>query len=329
MGKTIFVTGGCGFVGIHTCLRLLKGGYKVTCFDKLDPRTANPQNVDILNSYKHFRLIKGDVLDRNAVENSLKNCDADAIVHLAAISSVDRSIKNPTEAVEINTFGTLNLLEAARSIGIKRIHYVSTDEIFGQATDTSFQEQSASNPRNPYAAGKLGGEGIVLAWGNTYNIHVTITNSANNYGPYQAPEKLIPRLMVRGLLGNTLPVYGDGKQVREWLFIEDHADAIVRVLEQGKRGNRYCVGSSETKQNIEIVNMVLKFLNLDKNHIEYVKGRSGADLRYAVNSSKIKKLGWESKHNFERCLEQTLAWYKDNRDWWEYYVDAYQDLAPQ
>ena len=327
MRKEAFVTGGAGFIGSRLSEKLIHEGYKVRCFDNLDPLTINPQTVNELILSPHFELIEGDILDLTKLKRELGN--PDVIIHCAAIAAVDRSIRNPQEAVEINTTGTMNVIEAAREKGAKRVHYVSTDEVFGHSKDAAFNENSPSKPRNAYAAGKLGGEGIVTAWGATYGMEVTITNSVNNYGLRQSPDKLIPRLTVRGLLGKSLPVYGDGQQIREWLFVDDHVDAILHVLDHGTFNQRYLVGSGERKANIDVVNKILQFLNLPNAAIEYIEDRKGHDMRYAVDSSKIRALGWSPKWTFEEGIEQTIEWYKNNKHWWEYYMFVYPDLEPE
>jgi dTDP-glucose 4,6-dehydratase len=227
-----------------------------------------------------------------------------------------------------NVNGTCNVVDAARQVGVNRVHYVSTDEIFGHATNGSFSEESPSAPRNPYAAGKLGGEGIVQAYGGTFGMYMTITNSVNNYGRHQSPDKLISRLTIRGLQGKTLPIYGDGKQVREWIDVRDHAAAITHVLEHGGKGERYCVGTGETHENIEVIGTIYKRLGLGETALEYVPDRKGHDIRYSVNASKIRALGWAPKNDFRDSLAETVDWYADNREWWKYYLPHYPDLQP-
>lgn len=327
MRKEAFVTGGAGFLGSRLSEQLISEGYYVRCFDNLDPLTTNPQTVRELVISPHFELIEGDLLDLSKLKSELGN--PDVIIHCAAIAAVDRSIRNPREAVEINTIGTLNLMEAARERGVKRVHYVSTDEVFGHSKDAAFNESSPSKPRNPYAAGKLGGEGIVTAWGATFGMEVTITNSVNNYGPRQSPDKLIPRLTVRGLMGKTLPVYGDGQQIREWLFVDDHVGAILHVLDHGTFNERYVVGSGERSANMDVVRNILHFLNLSDAAIEYIEDRKGHDVRYAVDSSKLRSLGWSPAWTFEEGIRATIEWYKSNRHWWEYYMYVYPDLKPE
>jgi dTDP-glucose 4,6-dehydratase len=300
-------------------------GKRVVAFDALDRRTVAPNTIAELQRNPNFRLIQGDILDRTALFEYMDG--ADAVIHLAAISAVDQSIKRPIEAVQTNAIGTLNVIEAARSVGVKRIHLVSTDEVFGHAIDDSFNESSQIAPRNPYAAGKAASEAIALAMGTTYGMEVTITNSANNYGPYQAPEKLIPRLTIRGIQGSSLPVYGDGRQVREWIHVDDHVSAIIHVLAHGISGERYCVGSNETTENISLVKVILNTLGLDEKYIEFVRDRAGHDIRYSVNSTKLRSTGWNSIHTFNESIVDTIEWYRDNPNWWNYYLSVYPDLV--
>lgn len=324
MKTEIFVTGGVGFVGYHLCNLLLSKGHRVVCYDKLDRKTTNPATIRELKRSPDFELIEGDILDLPTLTSAIKR--PDAIIHLAAISSVDQSIKNPIEAVQINGIGTLNVLEAARAKGINRIHYASTDEVFGHSESGVFDENTSTNPRNPYAAGKLAGEAICHAWQATYKVDTTISNSANNFGTHQVPEKLIPRLTVRAIQGNTLPVYGDGKQVREWIHVKDHASAIYHILLHGLSGEKYCVGSGEQVENLQIVKTILNVLHLTDSSIQHVEDRKGHDLRYALDSSKIQSLGWKPDSHLSDSLSSTIEWYLQNISWWEYYIQFFPDL---
>lgn len=324
MKSEIFVTGGLGFVGFHLSKLLIDNGHKVVCYDKLDKRTTNPSSVEELNKSHNFQLIEGDILDLQSLTSAINS--PDAIIHLAAISSVDRSIKDPIEAVTTNGIGTLNVFEAARAKNIKRVHYASTDEVFGHTKSGIFDENTLTNPRNPYAAGKLMGEAICHAWYATYNYQTTISNSANNYGSHQAPEKLIPRLTVRAIQGKTLPVYGDGKQIREWINVSDHASAIYHILLHGISGEKYCVGSGEQVENLQIIQSILSVLKLPASSIQYVEDRKGHDLRYALDSTKLNNLGWKPRNHLSESLNQTIEWYKNNESWWEYYLQYFPDL---
>lgn len=322
----IFLTGGAGFVGRNVTQILLEEGHLVHCYDVLDPKVVNPSVIGQMSKNSRFSFTQGNILNRQELVHAMHH--ADAVVHCAAISGVDRSIKNPGEALEVNVVGTFNVVDAAREVGVNRVHFVSTDEVFGHATEGSFHEGSPSAPRNPYAAGKLGGEGFVRAYGETFGMDTTITNCVNNYGSHQAPDKLIPRLTIRGLQGRTLPIYGDGRQVREWIDVRDHATAITHVLEHGRKNERYCVGTGETHQNMEVICTIGRRLGLKDSDLEYVPDRRGHDIRYSVDARKICALGWSPKHCFSESLEETIDWYADNRDWWKYYLPLYPDLQP-
>jgi dTDP-glucose 4,6-dehydratase len=317
----VLVTGGAGFVGSHLCKELLDRGYQVTCYDSLDPTLMNPRTLEFLglSNRSAFQRVEGNVLDFSAVARAVKGHDA--VIHAAAIASVDRSIKSPRDAVETSVMGTLNVLEAAREVGVNRVHYVSTDEVYGQSAGGLFHEHSPSVPRNPYAAGKAGGEAIVHAWGATFGLNTTITNSCNTYGPFQALDKLIPRLTARAALGMTLPVYGDGLHVREWLHITDHVAAIVLVLENGQPGESYCVGSGERVMNLEVTQRILDCAGPTGSRIEHIEDRRGHDRRYAVDASKIRALGWKPQCSFDYELEKTANWYFEYRAWWEHFAD--------
>lgn len=327
MREHYLVTGGAGFVGSHACRTLLESGKKVTCYDKIDPQSVNTATLFELAKHPHFEFVRGDLLDLPSLEKVL-GAHPDAVLHFGAISAVDRSIRNPLEAIATNGMGTANVLEAARTNGVQRFHYVSTDEVFGHSVYGAFNEDTQCAPRNPYAAGKMAGEAATLAYGGTFGMEVTITNCVNNYGPYQAPDKLIPRLTVRGLTGNTLPVYGDGQQVREWIYVDDHVKAVLHVLNHGAFGERYCVGTGETHQNIQIVERIMAQLGLDESAIAYVEDRKGHDLRYAVDAAKIRALGWKPEHTFQESIDKTINWYKDNGNWWRYFIAVYPDLEP-
>jgi len=324
----IFLTGACGFVGNEITQQLLNDGHKVVGYDLMDRRTANPKTLKELATHRNFTFIQGNILDSGKLEDTLRSTKPDAVIHAAAISSVDQSIKRPDIAFSTNALGTQRVLEAARQVGVERLHYLSTDEIYGHSTNRRFTEESPTDPRNPYAAGKLSGQSIVGAYGTTYGMEVTFTNAVNNFGPRQAPEKLIPRLAVRAIQGRTLPVYGDGKQVREWMHVGDHAAGVIYVLNHGVRGQSYLLGTDETHENMEVVQLIMDTLNIPQSRIEYVEDRKGSDLRYAVDSSKARRLGWRPTRGFETGMQETIRWYNNNADWWKYYLKMYPDLRP-
>lgn len=314
----VFVTGGAGFIGWHLCDLILGEEHTVTCYDILDPLVVNP-DLGRVGEHSRFTLVKDDVLDLDALHTAMTGHDL--VIHAAAQSAVDRSIREPISTFQVNALGTANVLEAARHAGIARLHYVSTDEVFGVATSGSFTEDSPWRPRNPYAAGKTAGEAAMLAWGNTYGLAVTTTNGTNNYGERQGLDKVIPRMVVRALLGKTLPVYGDGRQTREWLHVTDHCRAIWHVIKHGTPGENYCVGGGSTTENLDVVRRLISLLELDDSRIEFIEDRSGHDRRYAVDAGKLQQLGWAPGVSFEEGLRDTVAWYRENRQWWECFLD--------
>jgi len=246
--------------------------------------------------------------------------DIDIVVHFAAESHVDRSIMGPAIFVETNVMGTQVLLDSALKNKVKRFHHISTDEVFGTLeldSEEKFNENSCFQPNSPYAASKAGSDHLVRSYFKTYNLPITITNTSNNYGPYQFPEKLIPLFVTNLLEGKKVPVYGDGLNIRDWLYVEDHCEAVDLVLHKGKIGETYCVGGNEERTNLEITHKILELLGFGKDKIEYIEDRKGHDKRYAIDASKIKReLGWEPKYNFDKAMKETVDWYKDNDGWW-------------
>lgn len=328
--ESIFLTGACGFVGSEIAEQLMARGARVIGYDVMDPRTANPQTLAQLRRNPNFTFVRGNILDTRKLTSVLQDTKPHALVHAAAISSVDWSIKNPGLTNDINATGTQRVLEAACRTGVNRFHYLSTDEVFGHATTGVFTEESATRPRNPYAAGKLAGQATTYAYGATYGMFNTVTNAVNTYGPRQAPEKLIPRLAVRGVSGGMLPVYGDGRQVREWMHVADHASGVIYALDHGKSGENYLLGTQETHENIEIVGTIMRTLGIPDDRIQYVPDRKGSDFRYAVDSSKARReLGWNPTAEFAPSMEDTVRWYRDNEPWWSYYTKKYPDLVPE
>jgi dTDP-glucose 4,6-dehydratase len=316
----ILVTGGVGFIGSHLCETLLRRGYAVTCYDILRADLVNPATLDRFAGFSRFTFVEDDILNSERLRASMTGHDA--VIHSAAVSSVDRSLRSPGEAITVNVTGTLNVLEAARDVGVPRVHYVSTDEVWGQISHGHFHEDSPTRPRNPYAAGKAGGEAIALAWGSTYGINVTITNACNTYGPYQKPDKLIARSIVRLLRGDRPTIYGDGKHIREWIHVEDHAAAILAVLEEGERGERYCVGSGERFSTLDVVRSILAHFGAVDDRVEFMDDRVSNDRRYALDSAALQKLGWRPGLEFDEGLTKTVEWYTQNERWWKYFADV-------
>lgn len=314
----ILITGGCGFIGTNFIYHIINKykDYKVINFDKLT-YAGNRENLKSLEDHPNYEFVIGDICDAALVNDIVK--DVDTIVHLAAESHVDRSIWSPSIFIRTNVIGTHNLLEAARRNNNKRFHHVSTDEVFGSLGKGGlFNETSPYNPRNPYSASKAASDHLVRAYFHTYNLPITINNCSNNYGQYQYPEKLIPLFITHLIKGKKVPVYGDGLNIRDWIHVKDHCDAIDLILHKGKIGETYCIGGDCEKTNIEITNIILKKFNKDGRHIKFVKDRKGHDRRYSIDITKIKnKLGWHPKYTFDEGLNETIRWYEENIDWWQ------------
>ena len=333
--KNFFVTGGAGFIGGNFILNLVRTGQaKVINYDKL----TYAGNLDTLSSIENdpnYKFEKGDICDREKLTRLFESYKIDYIVHFAAESHVDRSIDSPGEFIQTNVVGTFELLEAIRwyvaqnnSEQMKnfRFLHVSTDEVYGSLGETGlFTEETSYSPNSPYAASKAASDHLVRAYHKTYGLPVITTNCSNNYGPYQFPEKLLPLMIHNALNGKSLPVYGDGKQIRDWLFVEDHCRAILRVLDKGDIGQVYNIGGHNEKTNLEVVHTLCNILDEMvpdsphrpyKNLIQFVEDRPGHDRRYAIDASKIQsQLGWEPQESFETGLRKTVAWYLDNKEW--------------
>lgn len=335
----LLVTGGAGFIGSNFILYWLSKHPDdfIVNLDKLT-YAGNLDNLRLAASNNHYRFIKGDICDVKLVNGIL--ADIDIIVHFAAESHVDRSILSPSVFIETNIVGTHVLLDGAIKNRVKRFHHISTDEVFGSLDGDSkdkFSEKTAYNPRSPYAASKAASDHLVRAYFETYGLAVTISNCSNNFGPYQYPEKFIPLTITNVLEGKKAPLYGDGLQIRDWLFVEDHCCAIDLVIQKGKIGETYCIGGlTEDITNLTVAEKILKILGKDKNWINFVKDRPGHDRKYAIDWSKIKReLGWKPMHDFDTWLMETVLWYKKNVSWWkrlkgekfqEYYRKQYSDL---
>jgi dTDP-glucose 4,6-dehydratase len=308
----LLVAGGAGFIGSNYLRRRVEThpGDSVRVLDKLTyaGRRANLDGVD------GVELIVGDICDRDLVREAVEG--SDAIVNFAAESHVDRSIHSPGEFIETDVFGTFVLLEAARDAGIRHLQ-ISTDEVYGSIDEGSFTEGSPLQPSSPYSASKAGGDLIVSAFRHTYDADSLIIRASNNYGPRQHPEKLIPLTILNCLAGDPVPVYGDGGQVRNWLFVDDFASAIDIVLERGAPGEAYNVGGPDELPNVDVVHKVLELTGRDESLIEHVEDRPGHDRRYSLASTKLQQLGWKADVPFEQGIERTVAWYRDNEAWWE------------
>ncbi len=332
----LLITGGSGFIGSNFILYWMKNHPEdhILNVDKLT-YAGNLENLKDVEKNPNYKFAHGDICDEIFVNDQMKGVDT--VVHFAAESHVDRSILDPTPFINTNVLGTGVLLEAARINNIKRFHHISTDEVFGELNldpSAKFNENTPYNPRSPYSASKASSDHFVRAYFNTYGLPISITNCANNYGPYMFPEKLIPLAITNLLEGKKVPVYGDGLYVRDWLYVEDHCRAIDIVLQKGKPGETYLVGGlAKDIPNIEIVKKIILLMGKDESSIEYVKDRPGHDRRYSINFSKINiELGWEPKFSFDQALQETIEWYKTHDSWWkdvksgkyqEYYKQQY------
>lgn len=344
MSKTIIVTGGAGFIG-SALIRFLinETDNTVVNYDKLT-YAGNLESLNSVDSSSRYHFEQADICDRTAADGMFEKYQPDYIMHLAAESHVDRSIDGPGEFIQTNVVGTYSLLEAARAYystlkGSKRegfrFHHISTDEVYGDLGETGlFTEETSYEPSSPYSASKAASDHLVRAWCRTYNFPVVITNCSNNYGPFHFPEKLIPLIILNALEGKPLPIYGDGKQIRDWLFVEDHARALYKVVTEGRLGDTYNIGGFNEKQNIEVVQTICNHLNslitekpegvTDFNQlITYVTDRPGHDVRYAIDANKInKELGWHPEETFESGIKKTIEWYLQNSTWCKHVQDG-------
>jgi dTDP-glucose 4,6-dehydratase len=316
----VLITGGAGFIGSNLVRLVLseRPGWGVVVLDKLT-YAGNAENLAGLDGDTRYRFVRGDICDGDLVGKVLRENGIEVVMHLAAESHVDRSILAPAAFIDTNVRGTQVLLDAARGAGIKRFLQVSTDEVYGSLGPTGlFSEESPIAPSSPYSASKASGDLLALAYGHTFGLPVVITRCSNNYGPYQFPEKLIPLMVANALRDQPLPVYGDGKNVRDWIHVEDHCRGLLAALEGGRPGQVYNFGASSERRNIDIVHLVLELLGKPASLIQYVKDRPGHDRRYAIDAGKAsRELGWSPRHRFEEALALTVAWYEQHRPWWE------------
>lgn len=313
----LLVTGGAGFIGSNF-IHYWFSRYPKDSIVNLDKITyaGHPENLVDVKDNPRYTFIKGDITTKTDVDWAIKHVDI--VVHFAAESHVDRSIEEPMTFIKTNVLGTGVLLDACLRHGRKRFHHVSTDEVFGElrASDPPFNEKTPLSPRSPYAASKAASDLLVKTYYTAYGLPVTVTNCANNFGPYQDPEKLIPRFITKLLKDTKVPLTSEGENIRSWLAVIDHCRAIDIVLKKGEIGEAYCVGGEE-KSNLEITLHILKILGRDRTWIDFVWNRAVNDFRYAIDDSKIRKIGWKPKHNFEHWLRDTVVWYKNNEWWWK------------
>lgn len=319
----ILVTGGAGFIGSNFIYYLRKESkdYKIVCLDKLT-YAGNLCTLKELVRYDDFKFIVGDICDRKLVFELFEQENFDIVINFAAETHVDRSIENPTVFLETNILGTQVLMDACIKFNVQRFHQVSTDEVYGdlpiERKDLLFNESSKIATSSPYSASKAAADLLVLAYHRTYGLPTTISRCSNNYGAFQYPEKLIPLMIKKALNNEKLPIYGDGKNIRDWLNVEDHCCALNLIINKGEVGQIYNVGGNNEKSNNEVVKIILKQLNKSVDQIVYVKDRAGHDLRYAIDSTKIsKELGWKPKVKFEEGIRRTIKWYLENQAWVE------------
>ena len=337
MFTRILVTGGAGFIGSNF-IRYVLSNYPEVYVQNLDLLTyaGSLENLKGLPVNARYQFVKGDICDKDTISSLMQTHNIDAIVHFAAESHVDRSITGPAAFIDTNIVGTFSLLETARQVwsasnlmkdNKARFHHISTDEVFGSLRpgEPAFSEETPYSPNSPYAASKASSDHLVRAYFHTYGFPITLTNCSNNYGPYQFPEKLIPLMILNALEGKPLPIYGDGLQIRDWLYVEDHCEAIWKVLQEGKVGQSYNIGGNNQPTNLEIVDDICALideLRSNSGHIphnqlkKYVTDRPGHDRRYAMNITKIQQeLGWQPKHDLASGLRKTVEWYLENSDW--------------
>lgn len=335
--KKILVTGGAGFIGGNFVNYMVRKypEYMIVNVDALT-YAGNLETLKYVEDKVNYRFVKGDIADREFVFSLFEREKFDIVINFAAESHVDRSVEDPGIFIQTNIVGTQILLDASRVFGVQRYHQVSTDEVYGdlplERTDLFFTENTPLNPSSPYSASKASADFLVNSYGRTFGLATTISRCSNNYGPYHFPEKLIPLMIIRALNDDSLPVYGNGENVRDWLHVEDHCSAIDLIIHRGKEGEIYNVGGHNERTNLQVIETILQILGKPESLITYVKDRPGHDLRYAIDPSKLEKeLGWSPKYNFNTGIEQTVKWYLDNKVWWEHiisseYLDYYRKV---
>lgn len=329
----VLVTGGAGFIGSNFVRYMVKKypEYQIVNLDLLT-YAGNLENLKEIENKPNYKFVKGDIADHEFINEFFAEEKFDYVINFAAESHVDRSITEPEIFVRTNVQGSQVLLDAAKNIGVKKYLQVSTDEVYGTLGETGyFTEETPLAPNSPYSASKAGADLLVRAYHETYGMPVNITRCSNNYGPFHFPEKLIPLMIINALHDKDLPVYGDGLNVRDWLYVEDHCEAIDTVLHKGVVGEVYNIGGNNEHTNIEIVKTILKYLGKPESLIKFVKDRPGHDRRYAIDATKIRtELGWEPKHTFETGIKETIDWYLENKDWWENIISGeYQQYFKQ
>lgn len=323
--KNILITGGAGFIGSNFINYILAGreDVRVINLDKLT-YAGNPENLKQSETNKNYTFVKGDICNSELVDYLFKKYEINYLINFAAETHVDRSILGSGVFFATNVIGTNVLLEASKRYKVEKFVQISTDEVYGSlGPDGLFTENSPITTSSPYSSSKAAADLMALSFYHTYGVPVVVTRCSNNYGPYQFPEKLIPLMILNSLNNKKLPVYGDGLNVRDWIFVSDHNRAVETVLENGKPGNVYNIGASREMKNIEIVKLILKALGKPESLIEYVADRPGHDRRYAIDSTKIQnELGWKPVYNFDDAIQKTVEWYLENRDWWQHILSG-------
>ena len=312
----ILVTGGCGFIGSNFIRRLFESRGDRVSVVNLDKLTyaANPANLSDVADRPNYRFLRGDIVDPEAVREAMEGCDA--VVNFAAETHVDRSLLGDASFIETDVRGVFVLLEEARRQSVRKFIQISTDEVYGTIPEGSFHEESPLHPRNPYAASKAGGDRLAYSYFASYRLPVVVTRASNNYGPYQYPEKLIPLFVTNAIDGQPLPLYGDGRNVRDWLYVKDHAAAIDFLLDAGEPGETYNIAGGNEAENIEITRKVLRLLERPESLIRFVDDRPGHDRRYSLDAGKLARLGFRSETPFDAGLAETVRWYREREDWW-------------
>lgn len=334
--KKYFITGGCGFIGSNF-VRYIFNHNDTAIIINLDKLTyaGNPKNLADLNDNERYIFYHGDICDSKIVKEIFKKHRPNYLINFAAETHVDRSLGKPDDFIQTDIFGTFSLLEAAREYGVDRFVQISTDEVYGSIEKGSFSETDTLMPRNPYSASKAGADRLAYSYFTTYNLPVVITRASNNYGPYQYPEKLIPLFVTNAITDKKLPIYGDGKNVRDWLFVEDHCDAIQFVINNGVLGEIYNIGGGNELTNMQITDLILNATGKSDSLKQFIQDRLGHDRRYSLNCKKLADIGWRPKHEFQKSMKFTVDWYKQNGEWWkplksgeylEYYKKHYKEL---
>ena len=323
--KKLLVTGGAGFIGsnfIHFILNKYPD-YHIINLDKLT-YCGNPDNLKDIEKDKRYKFVKGDITDPKIVDKVIKDCTA--VVHFAAETHVDRSISDASSFIRTNISGTYVLLEAARENNINPFIYISTDEVYGSTLKGAFREEDPLKPNSPYSASKAGADLLARSYFVTYKLPVIITRSSNNFGPYQYPEKVIPLFITNLLEGKKVPLYADGMNMRDWLFVRDNCEAIDIVMHKGRAGEIYNIGAGNEITNLELTKTILALLGKDESSVEFVKDRPGHDKRYALDITKIRSLGWQPSHDFSESIKLTVEWYKNNKPWWNKLIKCRQNI---